>query len=252
LLNEQCSLNSDKRKAIDEYLQRHTIANDPEYKKLWDMLPSPFPGLSLLELNPDLAKEWHPTKNGSLTPSDVTLHSKKKVWWKCNKNHEWQAVVDSRSIGRSCPYCSGKAVCDDNCLSTLNPDLAKQWHPTKNGSLTPSDVTLHSSKKVWWICGKGHEWEVLVSSRSAGDGCPYCSGRNACNENCLATLNPDLAKQWHPTKNGSLAPGDVTPHSPKKIWWICSKGHEWEATVGGRSYGTGCPKCWSIKRSKSA
>ena len=47
-------------------------------------------------------------------------------------------------------------------MDKANPDLAKQWHPTKNGTLTPADVTLHSGKKVWWMYDKGHEWQTTV------------------------------------------------------------------------------------------
>ena len=32
-------------------------------------------------------------------------------------------------------------------LSVTHPDLAKEWHPTKNGELTPNDVTAGSDKK---------------------------------------------------------------------------------------------------------
>lgn len=68
-----------------------------------------------------------------------------------------------------------------NLLSKY-PALAKEWHPTKNGSLTPRDVTPGSGKKVWWICGKGHEWEATVNNRSRGRGCPYCAGKAASGE----------------------------------------------------------------------
>jgi hypothetical protein len=242
-INEQCSLNEDKEKAIDVYLLRQAFANDSEYKKRLSTLSSPLPGFSLLELNPDLAKQWHPTLNGSLTPKDVTLHSGERVWWVCSKGHEWQTRIADRNSGLGCPFCSGKATCDDNCLAILNPNLAKQWHPSKNDSLTARDVTLHSSKKVWWICDKGHEWQATVASRSAGSGCSYCSGQRAYHYNCLETLNLNLAKQWHPTKNGDLTPRDFTPGSNKKVWWLCTKGHEWQASVYSRSTGRGCPYC---------
>ena len=48
----------------------------------------------------------------------------------------------------------------------------------------------------------------------------------------LAALYPDIAKEWHPTKNGDLTVDNVTPKSNKKVWWICSKGHEYESSVG--------------------
>ena len=198
---------------------------------------------NLVILNPQLAAEWHPTKNGSLTPSDVTPYSHKKVWWVCKKGHGWQAKIEGRSEGSGCPYCAGKAVNDENCLKTLNPALSREWHPTRNGSLTPSDVTLHSGKKVWWLCDKDHEWQSTIARRSIGVGCPYCSGRLATSQNCLNTMNPELAREWHPTGNRSITPNDVTPHSNKKVWWLCSRNHEWEATIDSRSYGSGCPYC---------
>jgi hypothetical protein len=82
---------------------------------------------SLLRNNPKIAKEWHPTRNKHLTPKDVTLGSNKKVWWICTKGHEWQAKVNDRNYRRTgCPYCSGRQVCDDNSLQTINPTLARE------------------------------------------------------------------------------------------------------------------------------
>ena len=71
----------------------------------------------------------------------------------------------------------------------------------------------------------------------------------------LAVLYPEIAEQWHPTKNGDLTPNDVTPGSHKKIWWICNEGHEWDAAVSGRvgsknRKGQGCPKCYKEGRKK--
>ena len=128
---------------------------------------------SLLRNNPELAKEWHPTKNGSLEPADLTPGSNKKVWWVCVKGHEWQARVTDRNYRKTgCPYCSGYRVCIDNCLYTINPTLASQWHPTKNDPLTPKDVTPGFSKKVWWICSEGQEWEAVVNTEIAAQDVP--------------------------------------------------------------------------------
>jgi hypothetical protein len=242
-ITEQASLSELSRNSIGAYLERKRVANDLEYKQLLEMLPSPLPGFSLQEQNPNLAKEWHNARNGSLTARDVTPSSGKKVWWICDKGHEWEAVIADRSQGSGCPYCAGKAVCDDNCLQTINPTLAREWHPVKNGKLTPRNVTPGSNKKVWWICGKGHEWEAVIANRSSGTGCPYCTGQAVCDDNCLQTINPTLAREWHPVKNGKLTPRDVTPGSHKKIWWRCVKGHEWEAVVSNRNDGRGCSYC---------
>ena len=201
-------------------------------------------------VNPELAKQWHPTKNGTLTPRDVTPGSAKKVWWICDKKHEWAATIRSRSRGRRCPYCMGKFACEDNCLQTLDPELAKQWHPTKNGVLTPMKVTQFSSRKVWWICDKKHEWRAEVYRRSYGKGCPYCYRNAVCLDISLHTKKPKLhtkypklSKEWHPKKNGQLTPKNITPGSNRKVWWTCKNGHEWQAVVKNRVRGTKCPFC---------
>ena len=213
----------------------------------------PNPGGSLAEINPELAKQWHPTKNGDLTPYDVTPGTQKKVWWKCPKgaDHEWDAVVADRNNGIGCAVCSNYKVVNSNCLATLNPQLAKEWHPTKNGKLTPKDVHPGSARKVWWKCpnGEDHEWKTVIYSRTGGKGCPICDGKKVVLSNCLATLNPELAKQWHPTKNGKLTPYDVGAGSGKVVWWKCPEGedHEWKNTVHSRSSGLGCPICSNQK-----
>ena len=198
---------------------------------------------NLLTENPILASEWHPTKNGDLTPNSVTTGSGKKIWWQCEKGHEWEAAVNNRSKGNGCPYCSGRRATSENNLQVLNPDVAKQWHPTKNGGLTPNDVTVSAAKKVWWLCEQNHEWEATLNSRASGVGCPYCAGKRVCIANSLQTLSPDLAKQWHPTKNGDLTPNDVTVSAGKKVWWMCEQGHEWKTNIAHRTNGTNCPYC---------
>ncbi|MDP2692708.1 MAG: zinc-ribbon domain-containing protein [bacterium] len=138
---------------------------------------------SLFIKNPELSQEWHPTKNEGLTPKDVTYYHGEKVWWLCNKGHEWPATVWSRNRpnGNKCPYCSNMIVYSGNCLFNSNPELSKEWHPTKNGILTPCDVSPHSNKKVWWLCEKGHSFKSSISNRNVnnnnedGSRCSVCS-----------------------------------------------------------------------------
>lgn len=197
---------------------------------------------------PELLREWHQTKNAPLTPEGITYGSKRSVWWKCEKGHEWQAMVYTRSgAGSGCPYCMGKkAWPGENDLASQRPDLAAQWHPTKNRDRTPADVTVGGHYKAWWICEKGHEWQAIVKSRAInGTGCPVCTNRKLTpGENDLAATHPELARQWHPTRNGALTPRDVVAGSRRKVWWICGKGHEWQATILSRAgNGAGCPVC---------
>lgn len=205
--------------------------------------------VSLAIYKPHLIPQWHPTKNEGLTPSDVSFGSAKKVWWQCEKGHEWQTSVNSRtSRERGCPYCSGKKVLVGfNDLATQFPAIAKEWHPTKNGITTPQDVTGKSGLEFWWQCEHGHEWISTVCNRTINEqGCPYCAGRVPIKGlTDLETVFPQLAKEWHPIKNRSQKPSDFTIKSNKKVWWQCEKGHEWSSIVANRTKGTGCPECRS-------
>ena len=191
-----------------------------------------------------LLEEWDVEGNGALTPLALSHGSRQKVWWRCGAGHRWQAAVYTRTGAESgCPYCAGKRPWPGfNDLASQEPALAAQWHPTRNGALTPSEVLPGSHRKVWWRCEKGHEWQAEVKTRVNGCGCPVCANRKlAEGENDLATLRPELAAQWHPTKNGAITPDQVTPGSHKKVWWVCPKGHQWQALVMARSAGEGCP-----------
>ena len=204
---------------------------------------------NLVILFPEIAKEWHPTKNKGLDPHKLKPQSGRRVWWRCAQGHEWESSIQKRTLrGTSCQYCSGKKPSPERNLSTAFPKLANQWHPTRNGHLTPQDVAPHSNKKLWWVCDKGHEWETSPSKRSNGNGCPYCSNRIVGSDNNLAVVRPDIAQEWHPHRNGNLRPQNILPCSNRKVWWMCDKGHTWEALISNRTNpliggGTSCPCC---------
>jgi hypothetical protein len=185
----------------------------------------------LATTNPELAAQadgWDPTL--------VVKYSQKKVAWRCEKDHTWKATVASRSSGRGCPVCTGRQVLvGHNDLATTHHELASQadgWDPTT--------LSAGSDAKVGWICEFGHSWQAVVSSRSGNArGCPVCAGVAVLKGfNDLATTHPELAAQadgWDPT---TLIAG-----SHKKVGWKCKHGHNWNAAVGNRAIGLGCPVC---------
>ena len=121
--------------------------------------------------------EWDAEKNGELNAAEVSGQFKKKFWWVCPKGHSYQSNLNQRLYaGQGCPYCAGQKVLKGfNDLATLFPEIAKEWHPTKNGDLTPDQVTPGANRKVWWRCELGHEFQQVISDRRRrGDRCPYC------------------------------------------------------------------------------
>ena len=208
---------------------------------------------SFAYLYPELAKEWHPTKNGKLKPSDVIASgSHVKAWWFLpyddpvtgkHFDFEWYTSIGSRVIGCGCPYLSnppkkvwpGFNDFETYCLNNGREDLLKEWHPTKNGKLTSSNTTFQSNKKIWWllpyddpVTGKhfDFEWRAAIDSRTRGNKCPFLSGKqvwpgfNDLETFCRLNDMEYLLKEWHPTKNGKLTPSNTTSQSNKKIWWL--------------------------------
>ncbi|MGV0813361.1 zinc-ribbon domain-containing protein [Mycolicibacterium boenickei] len=215
---------------------------------------------SLSDRYPEVAAQWHPTQNGDLKPAGFRWASNVRVSWLCPTcGHEWSAMIISRTRGGAgCPQCGRRRAGatlgtpkPGQSLAELLPELAAQWHPTLNGDLTATMVTAKSGKRAWWLCSTcGSEWEAQIGSRAAGSGCRACATRQIAVTHAkpgpgqsLAEKDPELAGQWHPTRNGDLTPHDVTGNSGKKAWWLCARGHEWQAMINNRTKARGCPKC---------
>ena len=279
---------------------------------------------SLLFLNPKVAKEWHPTKNGSLTPDLFPLGSNEEVWWLCSKcGNEWQAPIANRTHGHGCdicatekrkstkkitilskrgcldkewclrdwdyetnehgpdyytngsgekvnwkchkcgyrwkaaicdrtrdyrngcPLCSGKVIVSGiNDLFTLRPELMQDWDYKKN-TIDPKNLGIGCHQDAFWKCHKcSYGWEAKIYNRANGKGCPCCANRVVVpGINDLATTDPDLAKEWHPTLN-ALTPTEVTRGQSKKVYWLCPKcGNTWQDSLNHRSGGRGCSNC---------
>ena len=151
----------------------------------------------------------------------------------------------------------GKLIKGVNDLQTLFPELAKQWHPTLNGDLTPDCISAHRNGKVFWMCEKGHacstcgyKWIAPIARRSNGAGCRKCADK--ANPELLTQhriksghglTDPCLLKEWDYEKNEKM-PSEYSYGSGKKVFWICSTcGYSWQATINSRHKGAGCPAC---------
>lgn len=208
---------------------------------------------SFAELYPEVAKDWHPTKNGLLKPENFYAGSEYLAWWQCSKcGYEWQTMIKQRTGKKlhNCPQCSHQTiVIGKNDLATTHPQLAAEWHPTKNGNLTPSNVITGFGKKYWWKCSKcGYEWQATIVHRKfSKSGCPLCANKVLISGlNDLKTKAPNIAKEWDYEKNAPLKPEEVHAGSNKKVWWICSVcGKSWQAAINSRVHYNhdGCRSC---------
>lgn len=198
----------------------------------------------------DLAKEWNHIKN-SLSPFDVSSQSKKRVWWKCVYQHEWQTTVQNRTKGTRCPYCTNKIVLETNSLFELEPELMNEWDFNKNQKIDPKKISVGSGYNAWWICKNGHSWEASVYHRTKNkSGCPFCSNKKISLENSIVRSHPELVEEWDYSLNDGIKPEMYSHGSTKIVWWKCTQGHSWKASVGKRTIGRGCPECNKLKRKK--
>ena len=139
-----------------------------------------WPGENDLQtLYPEIAKEFDIVKNG-ITPDKISPKDTKTYWWTCKNNHpSFQQSVSHRVDRKTtCPYCSGrKAVCGENDLETLFPEIAREWDLEKNEGLTPKDVSPYTYNSYWWVCPKGHSYKKKVIQRTRFHkpiDCPKC------------------------------------------------------------------------------
>ena len=183
--------------------------------------------------------------------SDVYVNAITNLQWQCLKDGcreifeaTWNAIMSGQN---NCPYCINQKVCLSNCLATTNPKVASEWHPNKNGDLTPYDVTEGSGKEAWWLCNKNikHEWKTEIKGKM---GCPYCSHGHLPSEDYNLLLdNPKLCEEWDYNKNPKR-PEEYTPHSGQFARWKCKEcGYEWESVIASRNNGIGCPECAESK-----
>lgn len=192
----------------------------------------------LENVRPDLKRYYKPELNDGKLMSEVSANRHKKIVLccdKCNTTQSRLALFYTRNTAPfECEFC--------NSLGIKLPNLAKQWHPTKN-SKSVFEVSSNSPRlKYWWKCSEGHEWQATTAQRnSMNAGCPYCSGYYITKNNSLARNHPELVAQWS-EKNGTFY--DIATESKKKLWWRCEKGHEWRAVVKERVIrNDGCPFC---------
>lgn len=191
------------------------------------------PPTTIVKLAPEIKAQIHPEMNAGLDVDSLAAKSSQKIWWVCQEHgHPYTSTPRHKTDGAGCSVCSGKQILAGfNDLATTRPDIAAQWHPTLNGDLTPTMVSKNYSKKVWWQCNLGHEFQSLAGNRRSVNTCSVCSGYEiVAGFNDAATLFPHLVDKFHPTKNDVLL-DSIGKSYPKKLWWVPECGHEVESLI---------------------
>ena len=223
----------------------------------------------LRDYRPDLFSQIHPTRNEGLNLARVGTGTRAKIWWLCpesseNFAHEYSAAPANRILpSGGCPYCKGlrpipgvsdfASVAEESFSGSelvgefaSNQPLMTDPDTLEKIPLHPSRVAPHSNLRANWICADcKYGYAASFAYRMNGQGCPACAGKRVhVGVNDLASLEPDIASEWHPTRNGSLSPKDFTQYSGKEVWWECEERHEWPAPIASRTnMRSGCPSC---------
>jgi superfamily II DNA or RNA helicase len=198
-----------------------TVADDPNLAPLWDTPQNPQPA------------------------SKVAAHSYRPAAWRCVNGHSFARSPRAMQKDTSCPTCSKGANTHTN-LAKLRPGLASQWDAEKNAGVAFATLDATHASAVWWRCPNGHSYPRPPVRMLGDDSCPTC----ALEKSSLAALAPNVATEWHPTKN-AITPTEIPADHVMNAWWVCPNGHEYQATVRARTQGNrGCSTCyggWSLE-----
>ena len=196
---------------------------------------------------PELAAAWADDTD----PRQVMVGDWGMRRFRCANGHH-PRVAPARFLEAGCQFCQANTTRQNRkWLADTVPEIAAQWHPTRNGKLTPSDVIWDSQRVVWWqadCCG--HEWQESVRNRDKYQRvrCPQCRTLLG----SLASENPGLAAEW--SNRNPISAWQVRPHSSHGFLpeWVCRTDpeHVWWAPVSSRSNGSGCPECRETGKSQ--
>ena len=198
-----------------------SVAEDPKLALLWDTPQNPEPA------------------------AKVAAHSYRPAAWRCVNGHSFGRLPRAMQKDASCPTCSKGANTHTN-LARLRPGIAAQWDAERNPGIAFATLDATHASPVWWRCPNGHGFQRPPVRMLADDACPTC----ALEQSSLAALAPNVAAEWHPTRN-AITPAEIPADHVTNAWWTCPNGHDYQATVRARTQGNRrCPTCyggWSLE-----
>jgi G:T-mismatch repair DNA endonuclease (very short patch repair protein) len=206
---------------------------------------------------PNIYQMIDPKSNVS---ENITTGSHNKVNWICviNPEHKWIDNVRhyvkkcvENDDGYYCPMCEKQLT----LLINICPEMVQYYDTEKNDNSDISKIYVESRVLVWWKCDNKHSYQMSSYKKVIEkQGCPYCSGKYVSDDNRFTIKFPDVAKEWNYEKN-LKKPEDYSFGSSEKVWWKCSKEHEWFVSINARvgdykenDKTHGCPQCNNNRR----
>jgi hypothetical protein len=218
-----------------------------------------FEGLTVMDV-PELLAAWAdptppalvPVLDGTHNPGYPGGYQPRGMYnFRCANGHH-PKISPISWLERGCQYCRANATrkaARDADVPRLSPEIAAQWHPTRNGGWTATQASPESRRMAWWLDPNcGHQWQQTPRERDkyTRRRCPECDTVL----DSLAYHYPELAAEWSPAN--ALTPWHIRPTDDRVVEWLCPEdpAHQWSATPVSRVSGSTCPECQVVGKSR--
>lgn len=175
---------------------------------------------------------------------DDYMSSFEKMRVECTRcGHIWTTIPNSLLQGHGCQKCSQKKGGDSKRKGKIK--FEEELNEVSENIISKSDYYNTKTKMEFECLICRGKWEATPDQMLQGSGCPYCNGRKVLSGyNDLLTEYPMIASEWNYDRNEGLLPSEILPKNREKVWWKGKCGHEWKASIYGRTYKKiGCPYC---------
>ena len=179
-----------------------------------------------------------------LEPLEEYINAHTKIRFKCLKNNNhgtWLASPTNILFGCGCPKCKKESISEK--LSITHEEFIDRHKDSFNKNIEIIGRYERNNIPILVRCKKeiSHQWLMSCDDLIAGGGCPFCRGLRVDQNNCVASIRPDLIKYFK-NKEDSFK---YTLNSSKKVQLKCPDcGYEKTTIIHDLTKrGFSCPMC---------
>jgi len=174
------------------------------------------------------------SKLNTLRPNEVCKGSAEHHLFKCiDCKHYFDAQVRYVTMGKGCPYCHNKKLCDSFCEICHEKSFASSEHAPRwsdQNEVEPHTVFKYSDKKYLFECNDcDHIYTAVLNRVSYGQSCLYCSGNLLCGdpecEMCKKRSVVSYKKGHCWSKKNKINPLTIFKSSNTKFYFDCDVCH---------------------------